>query len=35
MITFKGIDKRIKEIEEIKALKRPVFVWGGYTYGGG
>lgn len=34
MITFKGIDKRIKEIEEIKALKRPVFVWGGYTYGG-
>lgn len=30
MINFEGSDVRIDAIEEIKALKLPIFLWGGY-----
>ncbi len=29
MINFEGSDVRIDAIEEIKALKLPIFLWGG------
>lgn len=32
MINFEGSDVRIDAIEEIKALKLPIFLWGGGGY---
>lgn len=32
MISFEGRDIRQDIIEEIKLLKLPIFIWGGYTY---
>lgn len=34
MINFEGSDVRIDAIEEIKALKLPIFLWGGEVYSG-